>query len=448
MNETTTPAGSATGTDLDLDKTLDKMEVIVQVIEGERLPNTASALRRLIAAARRAPQPSADRAPADGAPGVDTLATYTFGDGFVYYRKNDVDRCIAVPPTAAPADGAPKLELAALLRFAGEAGFNVLGGSFVTPKHSGHLTEELERFAELVRAPTAGDSPSPQPDSRLQREYQRGRMDAIAEYQSTVDEIRRAALASPQPSVDEAASIKTWHERMDGGSFRVAGRTAWDPDKIYIGERAPLEARDAEIAELRAALTRRAPPAASKREIRPGEVFVVPPGVTVCQVAATTASASERRPLPPFRPWGPAYGPEEEAAGEAVKRAGLLNEVEMLCEAARRSEANTWGRQVKILAEAYETACKAAQQAVAQPVAPADAREGAAQAMAGEEARDAARYRFLRDGSWNNFTHPQIREHLMSHVNRSALDAALDDEINAQRASLAAPAPRNGGEND
>jgi hypothetical protein len=52
--------------------------------------------------------------------------------------------------------------------------------------------------------------------------------------------------------------------------------------------------------------------------------------------------------------------------------------------------------------------------------------------------KDAARYRFLRDGTWNNLTHPQIKEHLITHVNRAALDAALDAAI------AAAPAPDKG----
>lgn len=43
--------------------------------------------------------------------------------------------------------------------------------------------------------------------------------------------------------------------------------------------------------------------------------------------------------------------------------------------------------------------------------------------------KDAERYRWLRDGSWTNHTHPEIREHLMTCVNRMALDATIDAAI-------------------
>jgi hypothetical protein len=48
---------------------------------------------------------------------------------------------------------------------------------------------------------------------------------------------------------------------------------------------------------------------------------------------------------------------------------------------------------------------------------------------------DAARYRFLRDGAWNSHTHPEIKEYLLTHVNRRALDETLD----AARAAAGAP---------
>jgi hypothetical protein len=59
---------------------------------------------------------------------------------------------------------------------------------------------------------------------------------------------------APAPSREAAPKIATWRERMDGATFRVEAKTATDYTKIYIGDRAPLEARDVEIADLRAAL--------------------------------------------------------------------------------------------------------------------------------------------------------------------------------------------------
>jgi hypothetical protein len=69
--------------------------------------------------------------------------------------------------------------------------------------------------------------------------------------------IERAAIAAHlarQPKAEQPV-IKTWQERMVGNTFRAdVGGVA----KIYIGDRAPLEARNAEIADLRAHLARQA----------------------------------------------------------------------------------------------------------------------------------------------------------------------------------------------
>lgn len=56
------------------------------------------------------------------------------------------------------------------------------------------------------------------------------------------------------------------------------------------------------------------------------------------------------------------YGPEEEAAGRKIVEAGLKNELEVLCEAARRSEARQGNRLVKSITDAFR-----AQQAEAAP---------------------------------------------------------------------------------
>lgn len=60
-----------------------------------------------------------------------------------------------------------------------------------------------------------------------------------------------------------SANIKTWQERMEGGSYLGMGCYVSGTDTVktgYTGVRAQIAARDAEIADLRAALAAKAVP--------------------------------------------------------------------------------------------------------------------------------------------------------------------------------------------
>jgi hypothetical protein len=232
-----------------------------------------AAVLELIAATRRAPQPSADRAPADGAPErfyMDHCVWHDRETGQHLWTQDQYDEQwrdmykagqehaaigynmlggrVITAPTAAPADGAG-VKFLSLEQQAGLLTSWLKSGACAQvdgQKLRDDILQWLQNGVISPAAPAAGDSPSPQP----------GVDEAIAD------------------DPDDDPVFTKWRE--DSGVDVGDKWVAWS---AWCGALA-----------LRAALTRRAPPAMCQ----PGP-DIYQPAAAMCQPAATTASASEHQ---------------------------------------------------------------------------------------------------------------------------------------------------------